>query len=745
MNKQSEDIGRNAAALPDDPIRQDSDDYLNRREFANAMAGLITAADADASLRIGIYGSWGEGKTSVLELMRVKLKQEGHACVFLTSWAAESRQALLERLLVEIARELDIRIWAAARQWAKPLHKAMKTARSAVTLDPRIKAADAVLGDAIEEVFGAALRKAADQQTQIVLQAINEKLGDRKLIVFVDDVDRVRPQLVPELLLTLREALNQPKYFYVMALAPEIVEAGLKDIQKEWGEPATFLEKIVELPRYLPAISDEQRDSFIRQQLARLTSPPDEDVLLSLGRLLPKNPRKLKLLLRILASVAAESHRYRADEVQWDVFYLVQLLRVEFPLESTHIVEDAEALKDFEHGYFMERMSDAAETSQSRKAYEKYLPADGPRRLRFEALCEGLRARPRWHGLYSLRELFLLSDEPPRFTLKEAEAILARFRAASAGNEATVLNEEVNATSGESRRRAKELFLILLQLRELTMSTAIDQPTEAEVSRGLAEVKSLTQMLRLLAGTHGVFRDGDGGEQQWEKVVSQIQQWAHFEDEHYAETRQDERELLSFLLENASDLTRNAIANAWRRAPRPFDRPRLNEHLAMLYEREERRLARHFINRLSTADALAPLYGDEMRCLRRVVFNGSSVMYTDTVLREDFLNVAGTAKDSLEVQMNFERLLGMADYGAFGSGAGTFEPQGCRALLGDPEIVGALWKAATARPLQRRFAGNLLLHRNNLVSAGIPEVVVPLPRWMEVFRESDNGQLSPAT
>ena len=137
-------------------------------------------------------------------------------------------------------------------------------------LDSRIEAADAVLGDAIEAVFGDALRKAEAQQTSIVLQRINEELGDRKLVVFVDDLDRVKPELVPELLLTLREALNQPNYFYVMALAPDIVQAGLEAQHKKWGEATAFLEKITELPRYLPQPSADDLRSFIERQLHKV-------------------------------------------------------------------------------------------------------------------------------------------------------------------------------------------------------------------------------------------------------------------------------------------------------------------------------------------------------------------------------------------------------------------------------------------------------------------------------------------
>lgn len=60
------------------------------------------------TLRIGVYGGWGEGKTSVLELVQAQLRKAGHKTVFLYAWSYRSTELLLEDLLRKIARELAI-------------------------------------------------------------------------------------------------------------------------------------------------------------------------------------------------------------------------------------------------------------------------------------------------------------------------------------------------------------------------------------------------------------------------------------------------------------------------------------------------------------------------------------------------------------------------------------------------------------------------------------------------------------
>lgn len=70
--------------LPDRPITDPTEDFLERDSFAENIAKLILHAPPQSSLRIGVYGGWGEGKTSVLKLIQYYLQKEGQVCVWLT-------------------------------------------------------------------------------------------------------------------------------------------------------------------------------------------------------------------------------------------------------------------------------------------------------------------------------------------------------------------------------------------------------------------------------------------------------------------------------------------------------------------------------------------------------------------------------------------------------------------------------------------------------------------------------------
>ena len=59
------------------PIVTRKEDFLIRRSFAEAMANAIINLDQPSeSLTIGLYGKWGSGKTSIINMSIEKLKEE---------------------------------------------------------------------------------------------------------------------------------------------------------------------------------------------------------------------------------------------------------------------------------------------------------------------------------------------------------------------------------------------------------------------------------------------------------------------------------------------------------------------------------------------------------------------------------------------------------------------------------------------------------------------------------------------
>lgn len=57
----------------DIPIDKSSDDLLNRTSFAKSLAKAMVKHSSSEAFTIGLYGSWGSGKTSVINMVLEEL------------------------------------------------------------------------------------------------------------------------------------------------------------------------------------------------------------------------------------------------------------------------------------------------------------------------------------------------------------------------------------------------------------------------------------------------------------------------------------------------------------------------------------------------------------------------------------------------------------------------------------------------------------------------------------------------
>lgn len=77
--------------LGDAPVDDPDADGLRRRLFAYRIADTITSRTDPASVVIGIYGRWGEGKTTVLNFIERHLAEsDSIVCIRFNPWLYQS-------------------------------------------------------------------------------------------------------------------------------------------------------------------------------------------------------------------------------------------------------------------------------------------------------------------------------------------------------------------------------------------------------------------------------------------------------------------------------------------------------------------------------------------------------------------------------------------------------------------------------------------------------------------------------
>jgi len=735
------------ASISDRPIATDAEDALGRARFAKSIADLILSAPPKETLRIGIYGGWGEGKTSVLRLIETALRASGHPVVWITPWATASRDALVSDLIGKFAKELGISLRVAARQWVKLLTLLAKKSGDAASLDPRLKAAESLLGDGIRSI----LKQASADQVKAVFTQIRAAIGERKMVIMVDDLDRVRPELVPEMLLVLREALDQPNFFYILALDPAVVTRGLARLHEAWGDSTDFLEKIIELPRRLPAPTDEDIRTFISEQIERSDRTLRKETLAAISSALSRNPRKLKLLLRYLASLSALTARLDPGEIDWEALYLCQMLRLEFSDEALRLADDKDAIKDLEFGVMHDHMAAKQKAATTARGYDPYVPKGETAAKRFRAIAEAIRQRGRWKGRYGLRECLLLPDDPPLVTFREFDAFLTAFAALPPAQQNAAVEEQLGRIHATRSRAVGGLFDFAVTYRQLAMEHAVDAKTENELQERLRTVADITTILEILAASGALPSDIDGAAR-YHRLLKHASTWAQFDTPAYhADLRKREMEVLRHFLDLFTGEGLLAIYEQWDQWEMGLmSLPGTHPYRAFLSDLRadlEQRAAPVLLSRFTTTEGLEMFWGDHWTRTKRLFFSPDSPIFRDAKHRTAFLSLAqDSAATNPVVAENFLTYLRMLGYAAFGE-AMTFDRQAARALITDHDVVAAIWQAALTTPLQPRQVGSMAQTREQLITAGVPDACLPRPSWFIAAQQlfATNQQQAAAT
>lgn len=234
-NPSSEKVSNKGFRI-DEPSGED--DY-SRRQFASTVVQLMRNTKArQGAFSVGINGCWGSGKTSFLNLMKRKIPQAGRIQIDFRAWMCSSPNEIVVEFFKTLKRELS------------PLNPRIDN-RTDRYIDALIEMDSSnsirALKQIICEVPSAA--KGYDDLSKEI-RAIN-----RRIYVFIDDLDRMDAKEIMEVLRLVRNTANFPNLFYIMAYDKEYVVKTLSEAN--YHNPEKYLEKIINVDLFLPGFEPE--------------------------------------------------------------------------------------------------------------------------------------------------------------------------------------------------------------------------------------------------------------------------------------------------------------------------------------------------------------------------------------------------------------------------------------------------------------------------------------------------------
>lgn len=268
---------------PDIPIQTASDDVLGRHFFAEQLARAMIYYNSSEAFTIGLYGPWGSGKTSVINLLEEELTKQSNDCIVVrfNPWLCSTPNQMISQFFGVLAEAINPK---SNEKKIEVIQERIELAQQAVELlnqyvnmvqatqvDPRMAAASMglnLVGRSIQ-----LFQKFRQSKSQVPAtlqgqkQALQDKLNDykKKIIVMIDDLDRLSSDEIVAIFQLVKSLADFPYMIYLLAFDRDIVVKALEDVQK--GNGNAYLEKIVQMPFELPRANSVDIEQIFLKRL----------------------------------------------------------------------------------------------------------------------------------------------------------------------------------------------------------------------------------------------------------------------------------------------------------------------------------------------------------------------------------------------------------------------------------------------------------------------------------------------
>ncbi len=373
---------KNHENVLDIPISESGSDRLGFTEIASTYVEIITSQPNSASIILGLDGSWGSGKSSLLELLKNTLNEKtakkrddqiGTITVPFSPWLVTTRVELLKEYFDQLENGIDrASVSIKSNRFINATQrKALKSAseyirkyrRHVIPILTTAAAADPTMLSGLSAAGVATLSKlvelSGDRAVPLeeIKDGLKKKLGDIakedssfRILVVIDDLDRLDPEEAVEVLRLVKAVGDFPSITYLLAYDRKALARAVSK-GKRGVDGDAYLEKIVQFSFKVPPPEPFRLRNWLKSEISdryphdanyqsehanavfdiwagRLLHTPRDvkRLLFSIQVIWPKLRSKVDLLdLVWLEMVKEKASRPDADLYSWTTAYLQSL------------------------------------------------------------------------------------------------------------------------------------------------------------------------------------------------------------------------------------------------------------------------------------------------------------------------------------------------------------------------------------------------------------------------------------
>jgi hypothetical protein len=351
-----------------------ADDRLGMKSRAVALATFVRSCSTPMS--VGIQGEWGAGKTSLMKMVASELRSDSPdpESRVLVHWFDTWQYGVAgdeDTLGLQLVRDL-VAVLSTKVKDTNSMHRAAWVFQTASALAAKTKQAASAVGAGLAAAavsslsygmvdggtFVGAMTDRTETNSVSPISRVREEMAllvkeyhsgtdGRRIVVFVDDLDRIRPSRAVGLLEVLKNFVDVEHIVFVIACDRDVVREGVKQ-KLGIDDPKkvdAFFEKIFQVPFEMPVQAYHNQDllgEYLRnarykgaggrnvvQDTVAMVSEPIE---WTIGR----NPRALKRFLNLVdlhrcIADANASKNASSDELKKDILarhYALEIILV---------------------------------------------------------------------------------------------------------------------------------------------------------------------------------------------------------------------------------------------------------------------------------------------------------------------------------------------------------------------------------------------------------------------------------
>lgn len=251
----------------DKPIEDFKDDILGRGTFAKQLAKAIISLSTTDNFTIGLFGKWGSGKTSIINMAEKEIERlskdmpedKSPIVVRFEPWNFTDSNNLILQFFKYLRNQLDIKDNSKLK---RNIGEALQSYSSAIESTMSIPVISSHISDLIPfsgiikssmKFIGVLFKNNAAEND---LLKAKEKLAellrkpDRKIVIIIDDIDRLTNNQIRLIFQLVNSVAGLPNLVYVLSMDKEVVIRALKSVQECDGNE--YLEKIIQMPFEVP-------------------------------------------------------------------------------------------------------------------------------------------------------------------------------------------------------------------------------------------------------------------------------------------------------------------------------------------------------------------------------------------------------------------------------------------------------------------------------------------------------------